>query len=136
MRGRGVINGPGRVDVDGTAYTATKGIVVNTGTTAAVPPIDGLAGTPYWTNHEIIEATELPASIIVLGGGAIGCELSQVMARFGVEVTVVEAADRILALEEPEASTVLAATFESEGITVRAGVGARAGRPRRGRLHA
>ena len=124
VRGRGVINGPGRVDVDGTAYAATRGIVVNTGTTAAVPPIDGLAGTPFWTNHEIVEATELPASIIVLGGGAIGCELSQVMARFGVEVTVVEAADRILALEEPEASTVLAATFESEGITVRAGVGA------------
>ena len=124
VRGRGVINGPGRVDVDGTAYTATTGIVVNTGTTPAVPPIDGLAGTPYWTNHEIVEATELPASIIVLGGGAIGCELSQVMARFGVEVTVVEAADRILALEEPEASKVLTATFESEGITVRAGVGA------------
>ena len=124
VRGRGVINGPGRVDVDGTAYAATTGIVVNTGTTAAVPPIDGLAGTPYWTNHEIVEATELPASIIVLGGGAIGCELSQVMARFGVEVTVVEAAERILSLEEPEASTALTTTFESEGITVRAGVGA------------
>ena len=124
VRGRGVINGPGRVDVDGTAYAATTGIVGNTGTTAAVPPIDGLAGTPYWTNHEIVEATELPASIIVLGGGAIGCELSQVMARFGVEVTVVEAADRLLALEEPEASEVLASTFQSEGITVRAGVGA------------
>ena len=64
--------------------------------------------TPYWTNHEVIEAAELPASIIVLGGGAIGCELSQVMARFGVEVTVVEAADRLLALEEPEASAALA----------------------------
>ena len=124
VRGRGVINGPGRVDVDGTAYTATTGIVVNTGTTAAVPPITGLADTPYWTNHEIIEATELPASIIVLGGGAIGCELSQVMARFGVEVTVVEAADRLLALEEPEASAALATTFEAEGITVRQGVGA------------
>ena len=124
VRGRGVINGPGRVDVDGTAYTATTGIVVNTGTTPAVPPIDGLDGNPYWTNHEIVEATELPASIIVLGGGAIGCELSQVMARFGVEVTVVEAADRILSLEEPEASRVLTSTFESEGITVRAGVGA------------
>ena len=124
VRGSGRISGPGRVDVDGTAYTATTGIVVNTGTTAAVPPITGLADTPYWTNHEIIEATELPASIIVLGGGAIGCELSQVMARFGVEVTVVEAADRLLALEEPEASAALATTFEAEGITVRQGVGA------------
>ena len=69
----GRIAGPGRVDVDGTAYTATKGIVVNTGTTAAVPPIEGLRDTPYWTNHEVIETTELPASLVVLGGGAIGC---------------------------------------------------------------
>ncbi|MCU1537420.1 MAG: pyridine nucleotide-disulfide oxidoreductase dimerization region, partial [Humibacillus sp.] len=124
VRGRGVISGPGRVDVDGTAYVATKGIVVNTGTTPAVPPIDGLAGTPYWTNHEIIEATELPASLIVLGGGAIGCELSQVMARFGVQVTVVEAGPRLIAVEEPESSEVLERTFEAEGITVRTGVGA------------
>src|SRR6478735_1888322 len=124
VRGRGVIAGPGRVAVDGTTYTATTGIVVGTGTTAAIPPIEGLADTPYWTNHEIVEATELPASIIVLGGGAIGCELSQVVARFGVEVTVVEAADRLLALEEPEASKILASTFESEGITVHQGVGA------------
>ncbi|WP_345509279.1 NAD(P)/FAD-dependent oxidoreductase [Terrabacter aeriphilus] len=124
VRGTGRIAGPGRVDVDGTAYTATRGIVVNTGTTAAVPPVEGLADTPYWTNHEIIETAELPASLIVLGGGAIGCELSQVMARFGVEVTVVEAAERILALEEPEASETLAAALEADGVTVRAGVGA------------
>src|SRR6478735_9202205 len=104
VRGTGRIAGPGRVDVDGTAYTATTGVVVNTGTTAAVPPIEGLRDTPYWTNHEVIETMELPASLVVLGGGAIGCELSQVMARFGVDVTIVEAADRILALEEPEAS--------------------------------
>jgi len=124
VRGTARISGPGRVDVDGTAYTATTGIVVNTGTTAAIPPVDGLADTPYWTNHDIIEATELPGSIVVLGGGAIGCELSQVMARFGVDVTVVEAADRILALEEPEASAALATALEADGVTVRAGVGA------------
>src|SRR6476619_578806 len=54
VRGRGVITGPGRVDVEGTAYVATKGIVVNTGTTPVVPPIEGLAGTPFWTNPEIM----------------------------------------------------------------------------------
>src|SRR4051812_11110832 len=124
VRGTGRISGPGRVDVDGTAYVATRGIVVNTGTTAAVPPVEGLADTPYWTNHDIVEATELPASIVVLGGGAIGCELSQVMARFGVEVTMVEVADRILALEEPEASEKLTTALEADGITVRHGVGA------------
>ena len=124
VRGTARIAGPGRVDVDGTAYSATTGIVVNTGTTAAIPPVDGLADTPYWTNHDIVEATELPGSIVVLGGGAIGCELSQVMARFGVDVTVVEAADRILALEEPEASEHLKSALEADGITVREGVGA------------
>ncbi|GAA2016827.1 NAD(P)/FAD-dependent oxidoreductase [Terrabacter terrae] len=124
LHGTGRITGQGSVDVDGTAYTATKGVVVNPGTTAAVPPIDGLRDTPYWTNHEIIEAAELPASLVVLGGGAIGCELGQVMARFGVEVTIVEAAERILSAEEPEASEKLVDALEADGIAVRAGVGA------------
>src|SRR3954447_7727801 len=124
VRGTGRIAGPGSVDVDGTTYTATKGVVVNTGTAPAIPPIAGLADTPYWTSHEIIEAAELPASLLVLGGGAIGCELGQVMARFGVDVTIVEAADRILALEEPEASEKLHSALEADGVTVRPGVSA------------
>ena len=124
VRGTGVITGPGRVDVEGTEYTATRGIVVNTGTTPSIPPIEGLADVPYWTNHEIIEATELPDSLVVLGGGAIGCELSQAVSRFGTTVTVVEAAERLLALEEPEASAKVAEVFEAEGITVHTGVGA------------
>ncbi len=65
--------------------------MIATGTVPVIPPIDGLAGTPYWTNREAIEADTLPASILVLGGGAIGLELTQVFARFGVDVTVVEA---------------------------------------------
>ena len=70
-----------------TTYTATKGIVINTGTAPAAPPIDGLADTPYWTNRDAVQLTELPSSLIVIGGGAIGCELAQVMALFGVRVT-------------------------------------------------
>ncbi|NUO90671.1 MAG: NAD(P)/FAD-dependent oxidoreductase [Dermatophilaceae bacterium] len=124
VRGTGTIAGPGRVDVDGTTYTATRGIVVNTGTKAAVPPVDGLADTPYWTNHEAIEAKELPRSLVVLGGGAIGLELGQAVARFGVEVTVVEAGERIVAREEPEASDVLRRALEADGVTVREGVAA------------
>lgn len=124
VRGTGTIAGPGRVDVDGTTYTATQGIVVNTGTRAAIPPIEGLADTPYWTNHEIIEAKELPRSLVILGGGAIGCELGQAVARFGVQVTIVEAGERIVAHEEPEASDVLRSALEADGVTVREGVGA------------
>lgn len=124
VRGTGMIVGPGRVEVDGTTYTARRGVVVNPGTVAAIPPVDGLADVPYWTNHELVEATVLPASVILLGGGAIGCELAQVLARFGVAVTVVEAAPRLLAMEEPEAGDTVKDVFEAEGITVHVGVGA------------
>lgn len=118
VRGRGRLVAADVVDVDGHRYRATRAVVVATGTTAGVPPIPGLAGTPYWTNHQAIEVAELPGSIIVLGGGAIGSELAQVYARFGVAVTIVEALDRLLPLEEPEAGQLLAEVFRSEGIDV------------------
>jgi pyruvate/2-oxoglutarate dehydrogenase complex dihydrolipoamide dehydrogenase (E3) component len=120
-RGRGVLDGPGRVRVGGTTYVARKGVVLNTGTRPAAPPIDGLEGTPYWTNRDAVTATDLPASLVVLGGGPIGCEFAQVFSRFGVDVTVVEVAGRLVAAEEPEASEALAQAFTDEGITVLAG---------------
>ncbi|HET8605178.1 MAG TPA: NAD(P)/FAD-dependent oxidoreductase [Marmoricola sp.] len=121
VRGHGRLTGPGRVEVEGTTYDATRGVVLNTGTEPAVPPVDGLADTPYWTNRDAVQVTDLPASLIVVGGGAIGCELAQVFARFGVEVSVVEVADRLLANEEPEAGRVVAEAFAAEGIRVRTG---------------
>ncbi|HET8562214.1 MAG TPA: FAD-dependent oxidoreductase, partial [Marmoricola sp.] len=119
VRGHGRLAGPGRVEVDGSTYDARTGVVLNTGTEPAVPPVDGLAGTPYWTNRDAVQVTTLPASLVVIGGGAIGCELAQVFARFGVEVTVVEVADRLLAVEEPEASRLVADAFAEDGIQVR-----------------
>jgi len=113
-------------DQDGTSdlLRARRGIVINTGTAPAVPPIPGLAGTAFWTNREAIRATEVPESLIVLGGGAIGVELAQVFSRFGAQVTVVEALGQLVPLEEPEAGELLARVFESEGIAVRTGVAA------------
>ncbi|MGH3713186.1 MAG: dihydrolipoyl dehydrogenase family protein [Micromonosporaceae bacterium] len=122
LRGWGRLTGPGRVEVDGRVYEAHRGVVIGTGTVAARPPIDGLADTPYWTNREAVEAKELPESMIVLGGGAVGLELAQAYARFGVTVTVVEALERVLAMEEPEASDVVLAALEADGIAVRTGV--------------
>ena len=122
VRGEGRIVAPGVVEVGGERIGATKGIVIATGTRAAIPPVPGLADTPYWTNREAIAVEELPSSVIVLGAGAIGAELSQVYARFGVDVTVVEAVERVLPLEEPEVSEVVAEVFRSEGIDVRTGV--------------
>ncbi len=121
-RERATITGPGRVTAGDHEFEATRGIIVATGTVPLIPPIEGLAGTPYWTNHEAIEADTLPDSIIVLGGGAIGLELTQVFARFGVDVTVVEGADRVLALEEPESGELAQAALERDGVTFRTGV--------------
>lgn len=109
---------------DSQRLRAKRGIVVATGTVPAVPPIPGLAGTPFWTNREAIKATLVPDSLIVLGGGAIGVELAQVFARFGAKVTVVEALDRLVPLEEPEAGDLLARVFGEQGIGVRTGVAA------------
>ncbi|KRB74101.1 pyridine nucleotide-disulfide oxidoreductase [Nocardioides sp. Root190] len=127
VRGHGRLAGPGRVSVstdDGEQeFVVRRGVVLNTGTEPAVPPIDGLADTPYWTNRDVVQIRQLPTSLVVLGGGAIGCELAQAFSRFGVEVTVVEAGPRILGPEEPEASAVVATALEDEGIAVRTGVG-------------
>ena len=108
FRGHGRITGPGRVhvsrqDADDDVLVARRGIVIATGTEPAIPPIPGLAGTPYWTNRDAIKAKHVPQTLIVLGGGAIGVELAQVFARFGAQVTVVEALGQLVPLEEPEA---------------------------------
>jgi pyruvate/2-oxoglutarate dehydrogenase complex dihydrolipoamide dehydrogenase (E3) component len=121
FRERAVVTGPRRVQVGDTEFEASRGIVIATGTVPLVPPIDGLAGTPFWTNKEAIEVETLPASLVVLGGGAIGMELTQVFARFGVDVTVVEGLDRVLALEEPESSELAQAALERDGVTFKLG---------------
>lgn len=122
LREPGTITGPRTVRAGDREFEVSRGIAIATGTVPAIPPIDGLAGTPYWTNHEAIEADTLPASIVILGGGAIGLELTQVFARFGVEVTVVEAVDRILAMEEPESSDLARTALERDGVTFHTGV--------------
>jgi pyruvate/2-oxoglutarate dehydrogenase complex dihydrolipoamide dehydrogenase (E3) component len=94
-------------------------VVVAIGTVPAIPPIPGLSDVPFWTNHEVIEATELPGSLTVLGGGAIGLEIAQSLSRFGVRTTVIEALPRLLPLEEPEVGEELARVLEREGIYVR-----------------
>ena len=122
VRGHGRLEGDRRVVVGDQTFVATKGVVLNTGTTAAAPPIPGLADTPYWTNRGIIETETAPSSMIVIGGGPIGLELAQAFSRFGTEVTVLEVGPRILAVEEPESSEVVARVFEAEGIGVHADV--------------
>jgi pyruvate/2-oxoglutarate dehydrogenase complex dihydrolipoamide dehydrogenase (E3) component len=121
--GVGRLAGPGRVEVttaDGEVitYTTRVGTVLNPGTRPAVPPVEGLADTPYWTNRDAVQVAELPSSLVVVGGGPIGCELAQVFARFGVRVTIVQHGPRLVPANEPEASALLAEVFAHEGIRV------------------
>jgi pyruvate/2-oxoglutarate dehydrogenase complex dihydrolipoamide dehydrogenase (E3) component len=122
VRGWGRLEGPHAVAVGDTLYEAERAVIVNIGTRAWIPPVPGLADTPYWTNRQAVETEEVPASLAVLGGGAIGVELAQVFRRFGAEVTVLEAGPHLVGPEEPEAGVMLAEVFESEGIDVRTGV--------------
>jgi len=121
VRGRGHLTGPRTVAAGDQEFTARRGVVIATGSQPAIPPIPGLGSVPYWTTRDAVQAEQLPQSLIVLGGGAVGCELGQVFARFGVTVTIVEAADRVLPGEEPIASELVAAALADDGITIRAG---------------
>lgn len=121
VRGRGRLTGPREVAVDDQTFRVRRGVVLGTGSTAVVPPVDGLIGTPYWTNRQLLSAKALPDSLIVLGGGAVGLELAQALNRFGVEVHVVESADRLLIHEEPETSTLIEEVLDHDGVTVHCG---------------
>lgn len=124
VRGTGRLAEPRTVHVmatDGSARTlsARKAVVVATGTSAAIPPIEGLAQARPWDNRAVTSAKQVPDRLLVLGGGAIGAEMAQAFRRLGSrEVTVFEGADRLLAREEPFAGDEVRAAFEAEGITV------------------
>jgi pyruvate/2-oxoglutarate dehydrogenase complex dihydrolipoamide dehydrogenase (E3) component len=111
-----------RVVVGGERYRG-RHVVIATGTAPALPPIDGLAelresSDLVWTNREAVKAETAPPSLVVLGGGAIGCELAQAFSRFGTKVSIVEPTERLLHPEEPDASEVVRAVFERGGIAV------------------
>jgi len=106
------------VIANGEAYTAPV-IVIDTGGRPSVPPIDGLAGTPYFTSDNFFTQTSLPKRLAVIGGGYIGLELGQGMARCGAAVHIIETAPRLLAREEAEVSAVLEAALIADGMTIR-----------------
>jgi len=121
IRGEGKLVDPKTVEVGGERLIARRAVVIANGSTAAIPPIPGLQAINYWTNRHAAVPRELPISLVVLGGGAIGVELGQAFARFSAKVNVVEAGPRFLGLEEPEASAALLPHLEADGITLMAG---------------
>ncbi|MFJ3212017.1 dihydrolipoyl dehydrogenase family protein [Streptomyces flaveolus] len=122
VRGTGRLAGPHRVTVGDSTFDARRGVVLATGTQPRIPPVPGLTGTPYWTNRDAMATGELPTSMIVLGGGAVGVEVAQVFARFRCVVTVLEGQDRLLVREEPEAGDLAEHALRADGVRVLTGV--------------
>jgi dihydrolipoamide dehydrogenase len=121
VRGRGVVVRPGVVEVDGQELPYDR-LVVATGSSPAVPPVEGLEDVDYWTNVQATSTHEVPASLVVMGGGPVGAELAQFYARVGSRVTLIERGPRLLARVHEEASAVIHDVFKDEGIDVRTGV--------------
>lgn len=125
-RGATVVEGRGRfvtrdvIEVDGRRHRADK-VVIATGAAPIVPPIDGLRDSQPLTNETLWDLDALPSSLAVLGGGPIGIELAQALARLGVGVTVFEAEDQILGREEPATARLVGEALRNDGVDVRLG---------------
>lgn len=122
IRAAGRLTGERLVELEsGDLLQARRAVVVATGSSPVVPEIPGLVREAAWTNREAVAASELPRSLLVIGGGAVGVELAQAFRRLGSEVTVLQVQERLVAAEEPEAGVALKAAFEAEGIVVHTG---------------
>jgi pyruvate/2-oxoglutarate dehydrogenase complex dihydrolipoamide dehydrogenase (E3) component len=118
FRGEGKLKDLRTVAVGTEELVARRAVVIANGSTAAIPPIPGLDTVDFWTNRQAAIPRELPVSLAILGGGAIGVELGQAFARLGCKVTLIEAGPTLLGLEEPEVGAALRPHLEAEGIMV------------------
>ena len=122
VRGEARVARPGVVEVDGQELPYDR-LVLATGSRPAIPPIDGLDSVEYWTNREATRTHRVPQSLVVMGGGPVGAELTQFFSRMGPQVTIVERGDHLLGRVHSEAGELMAELFREEGIDVRIGVG-------------
>ena len=118
VRGEARVVRPGAIEV-GDREIEYASLVIATGSSPAVPPIEGLDDVDYWTNREAVWTEGVPESLVVLGGGPVGAELAQFFHRMGANVTIAEKYDRILSKVDREAGTLLTERFREEGIDVR-----------------
>jgi pyruvate/2-oxoglutarate dehydrogenase complex dihydrolipoamide dehydrogenase (E3) component/uncharacterized membrane protein YdjX (TVP38/TMEM64 family) len=124
LHGHARIVSPWSVEVmNGSAVQTltTRAIVIAAGSTPIVPSIPGLSATECLTSDTFWDLSRLPQRLVVLGGGPIGCELAQAMARFGASVTIVEMSDRVLVREDPDAAAAVASALAADGVTLLTG---------------
>jgi pyruvate/2-oxoglutarate dehydrogenase complex dihydrolipoamide dehydrogenase (E3) component len=114
--GQARFTGPRRLQV-GDNFLESERIFINAGTRPLIPPIEGLDRVPYLTNATLMEVTELPEHLLVLGGGYVGMEFGQMFRRFGSRVTVIHRGDQVLPREDPDAAAELRKALEAEGIS-------------------
>lgn len=122
FRGDARLDGERRVRVGDELLTARDAVVLAVGSTAVLPPIPGLADSGAWSNRQITTAKAVPRSLVILGGGAVGAEMAQAWGSLGSKVTVIEALDRLLALEEPFAGELVADGLRKLGADLRLGL--------------
>jgi pyruvate/2-oxoglutarate dehydrogenase complex dihydrolipoamide dehydrogenase (E3) component len=120
IRGDAVAVEPGVLSVDDEALQYGR-LVIATGSTPAIPPIEGIEAVDYWTNVEATETLEVPARLVVLGGGPVGCELAQFFQRVGSQVTLVEGDGRLLSRIDADAAALVDEALREDGIDVRLG---------------
>jgi pyruvate/2-oxoglutarate dehydrogenase complex dihydrolipoamide dehydrogenase (E3) component len=113
-------NGAREIVVGSATLRFTRAVIA-TGSRPSVPPIAGLSGVPYLTNETIFELTQRPERLLVIGGGPIGCELSQAFARFGSRVTLFDQAPRLLAHDDADASQLVQRALERDGVHIELG---------------
>src|SRR5690349_2488386 len=121
FRGEGKLMDSRTITIGSEELVARRGVVIANGTTAAIPAIPGLDSVDFWTNRQAAIPTELPVSLAILGGGAIGIELGQAFARLGCRVHIIEAGLTVLGAEEPEAGAALRPHLEADGIMLTIG---------------
>jgi pyruvate/2-oxoglutarate dehydrogenase complex dihydrolipoamide dehydrogenase (E3) component len=121
LKGHARFVGEREIEVSGERHRAET-VVINVGARPAVPPIPGLDSVPWLDNKRVMELRELPAHLLVLGGGYIGCEFGQMFRRFGSRVTIVDMLENLMAREDPEISSALEEAFRNEGIALELGV--------------
>jgi pyruvate/2-oxoglutarate dehydrogenase complex dihydrolipoamide dehydrogenase (E3) component len=118
IRGDAVAVEPGVLSVDDEALQFDR-LVIATGSSPAIPPIAGIEAVDYWTNIEATETLEVPERLVVLGGGPVGCELSQFFQRVGSQVTLVEGGTRLLARVDADAAALVEEALREDGVDVR-----------------